>query len=458
MFSSTTSIRSLALCVAAGAAALTACGSGAADPAEDGATPVADDSVGLTAPADDRRSADSVIDGTFVLPDGAWELVGYGTVLVADGEEVVAHHLTSSTCTIGDDFDNEFDVDHASDDGAIITLDLVGPTTDHRLRPLVAAPVCDSGPEDMLDAVDEVFRKHYPFFDERAIDWPTEVETIASTGTDPASLQAGLAEFMVRLGDGHTTFDDLDLQPDLTGFGVDGVDDIEAVEALMNEALDAALAGLADAQVDATGSVAWGTLDSGTGYLLLTQFFGLTADGNARTERDALVAALDQAIADLADVESLVIDLRFNEGGDEDLAVSAAGYFVDAPTEAYRKWPYAEPDPLVQTIVVEPQSVFFDGPVILLTSPVTASAAEVFGLAMRSIAETTIVGRPSYGEFSDAIDWVLPDGTEFTMSMEVYTDLDGLGYESVGLPVDVLVPFDEALDAATLCPEHLPTE
>ncbi len=115
---------------------------------------------------------------------------------------------------------------------------------------------------------------------------------------------------------------------------------------------------------------------------------------------------------------------------------------------AYRKWAHAQPDPFVQVIEIEPRAERFEGEVMVLTSPITASAAEVFALATAEVADATVVGNRSFGEFSDAIDWVLPNGTEFTMSMEVYTDLDGVDHEAAGVPVDLETRFDESLDAA----------
>ena len=69
-------------------------------------------------------------------------------------------------------------------------------------------------------------------------------------------------------------------------------------------------------------------------------------------------------------------------------------------------------------------------------------------MAMAEAADATLVGNPTAGEFSDAIDWVLPDGTEFTLSMENYTDLDCTNHEVSGIPVDIEMPFDQAFQAA----------
>ena len=406
-----------------------------------------DDTVSATAPDTDREVAATVTNGTFTLPDGAYAMVGYGTVLVADGDEITPHYVTRSTCTPGDPFDNDLDVDHATDDGDQVLIDVVGSTTDYRLRPLLEAPTCDSDASASVTAIDEVFSTHYPFFDERDVDWPTEIRAIRSSVDDGSTtLRESLAAFMLGLGDGHTTLPDLDVSVDPADFGVDGITSVDDLARLVDSELDATLTRLETVNTDPTGNVAWGTFTDRTdvGYLFIGGFLG---DGDPVADRAVIIAALDDAVASFDTVDRLVVDMRFNAGGFEDLAATTAGYFATEPTDAYRKWPYGEPDPVVQTVIIEPQSKRFDGEVTILTSPITASAAEAFVLAMRPVADATVLGTPSFGEFSDAIDWTLPDGTEFTMSMEVYTDLDDNNFEAVGIPVDVAAPFDESIDA-----------
>lgn len=410
----------------------------------------ASDSVSVSNPGTDRVLLDPVIDTMLALPDGWFEMAGYGTVLHVDGDEITPHFVTSSTCVVGDGFDNELPVDHASDDG-IITLDLVGPTTDYRLVPLAGSLSCETAADETVTALDELFTTHYPFFDQRGFDWTEAVADLRSAfEIDSDSFEQSLITVLVELGDGHTTLDDLDLDidPDIDAFGLTDVTTLDELEAAIGEEFDRTIARIDDATTDETGSVAWGRLDADTGYLIMVAFEGIGGQDDALADRDALAAALDAAILDLADVEHLVVDMRFNGGGYEDLAVLAAGYFVDDTAPAYRKWAHAQPDPFVQTIDVEPQRVFFDGEVTVLTSPLTASAAEAFTLAMVEAVDATIVGNPSFGEFSDAIDWTLPDGTELTISMENYTDLDGTNHEAIGIPVDVTVPFDQSVDAA----------
>jgi hypothetical protein len=394
-----------------------------------------------------------VTDTVLALPDGLFELAGYGTVLHVDGDDVTPFYVTSSTCVPGETFDNELPVDHAGGDGTI-TIDLVGPTTDYRLRPLQGDLACESDASDTLLAVDELFTTHYPFFERRDFDWPDAFADIeAATNADPGAFEEAFARALVDLGDGHTTLDDLDIDPDVDAFGLDNVSTLEQLEPVIGEEFDRSLASIDDITADGTGSVAWGRVNDDVGYLIMVAFESISGDdGDPVADREALRTALDEAIAELAEVDRLVVDMRFNVGGYEDLAVLAAGYFVDEPTPAYRKWAHAQPDPVAQVVEIRPQDAFFGGRVAVVTSPITASAAEAFTLAMVEVADADLIGSPSFGEFSDAIDWVLPNGTEFTISMENYTDLAGTNHEATGLPVDVSAPFDEAIEVAA---EHL---
>src|SRR6185312_943777 len=74
------------------------------------------------------------------------------------------------------------------------------------------------------------------------------------------------------------------------------------------------------------------------------------------------------------------------------------------------------------------------GPVYLLTSDVTLSAAEVFGLYMRALPNVVQVGETTRGAFSDMIEKPLPNGWLLDISAEVYRDPDGRSYEAHGLP------------------------
>ncbi len=437
------SARPLALPSLALAALLVAGACGSGDSLAAGNDPV---SVSASNPGD-LATLDPAVDTTIALPDGWYEMAGYGTVLAVDGDEVTPHYVTASTCVVGEPFDNALPVDHADDDG-VITLDLVGPTTDYRLLPLTEAPMCESTSDAALTALDELFSTHYPFFAERGVDWPAVVASLEADANDPDDFEAALGAALVDIGDGHTMVEGFEVDPDLSAFGEPGIESIDDLGELVGAEFDRTIDRIDGATADATGSVAWGELEPGVGYLIIVAFEGISGEDDPVADREALRAALDEAIADLDRYDRLVVDLRFNGGGYEDLAVLAAGYFVDETTPAYRKWAHAEPDPVVQVVEVEPQAIVCHGEIVVLTSPMTASAAEAFLLAITEVTDAIVVGGPSFGEFSDAIDWTLPDGTELTLSMETYTTLDGENYEAVGVPVDVPASLTSTVDVA----------
>lgn len=85
-------------------------------------------------------------------------------------------------------------------------------------------------------------------------------------------------------------------------------------------------------------------------------------------------------------------------------------------------------------------------PMILLTSTTTASAAEVFTLAIRQLRGAMLVGEASAGSFSDELPKSLPNGILYTLSSEYFFDVNDEFYEDRGIPVDVEVPFPTAED------------
>jgi carboxyl-terminal processing protease len=86
----------------------------------------------------------------------------------------------------------------------------------------------------------------------------------------------------------------------------------------------------------------------------------------------------------------------------------------------------------------------YTGPVYLLTSNVTVSAAEIFAMAMRALPNVTHAGEPTRGSLSDMLAKRLPNGWGVTLSNEIYLDKDGALWEGKGiapeLPITVFAP------------------
>jgi carboxyl-terminal processing protease len=196
---------------------------------------------------------------------------------------------------------------------------------------------------------------------------------------------------------------------------------------------------------------AWGPIGD-VGYVSITSMDGLSAGGNEGGDVTAAHTAMERVLGDLGGSRGLVIDVRANEGGWDSVSLAIATWFVggraEAWTEQIRNGPahddFSEPEPV---FVQAAQPGAFDGPVVLLTSGGTFSAAETFVLAMRVREDVTVLGEPTSGHLSDLIDGKLPNDWRFTLSAERYL-AGGALYEALGVPVEVAVPFDpQALQA-----------
>jgi carboxyl-terminal processing protease len=170
---------------------------------------------------------------------------------------------------------------------------------------------------------------------------------------------------------------------------------------------------------------------------------------------------MKEVIASLRGVRGLVIDIRYNGGGQDAVALAIAGYFTDTPKKCYSKQAYfggrlTEP---YEVTVLPAVGDRLAVPLVFLTSDMTVSAAEIFALDLKALPSTVQLGQPTRGALSDRLEKVLPNGWSFSLSNEVYKDPHGRVFEVVGVPPDVvtewpsprspdLVRFQRDIDAA----------
>jgi carboxyl-terminal processing protease len=138
------------------------------------------------------------------------------------------------------------------------------------------------------------------------------------------------------------------------------------------------------------------------------------------------------------DITTLIIDLRFNGGGEDENSMTWASWLVNASKTVIKRtarWGNSVTEPTYVTIT--PQQNAFDGNIIVLTSQFTVSAAENFLLALQQYDHVTVIGEQTQGAFSDMLGKNLPNGFEFTLSNEIFSDLNNNLYEGKGLPTDI---------------------
>jgi hypothetical protein len=198
----------------------------------------------------------------------------------------------------------------------------------------------------------------------------------------------------------------------------------------------------------ARNDFAWGRIGT-VGYLAITGMDDLSRSGSKSDDVKTADRTIARALRDLRGVEAIVVDVRGNGGGWDAVSLTLARHFAGDRKLVWSKQRRDGPrhndfSDWKDVYVGNATDDAFGGPVVLLTSGGSTSAAETFALAMRVRDNVTILGETTSGHFSDMYDERLPNGWEIELSGERYRAADGQIYEGRGLPPDVPVLFDPA--------------
>lgn len=242
-----------------------------------------------------------------------------------------------------------------------------------------------------------------------------------------------------------------EVSPPLSPEEIDAVNAYVSQQASLDRAITLAYAeDEASIKSAANDLITWFAAD-GIGYLAIDAMLGFGDSEDNDDELSQLNRALDQALQDLQDVDPLIVDIRRNGGGKDFLSLAIAGRFAANQTLAYSKQArVGDSRDAAREVYVSPEGEFqYLGNVVLLTSAETASGAEVFALAMRELANVTVMGEATQGGLSDQLDKRLTNGWSASVANEFYLSAGGEWFEGLGIPVDIEVPqfTKEARDA-----------
>ena len=155
-----------------------------------------------------------------------------------------------------------------------------------------------------------------------------------------------------------------------------------------------------------------------------------------------LAEALDRIARDFETLQGIIVDIRDNPGGEDDIAIAIINRFCDRRRIAFRRKTKIGPgkndfSPM-KAWYLEPQgNARFTGPIVLLTCDSVFSGGEAFALAIRQLPHVTILGDRTNGIFSYQLEKKLPNGWEYCLSYQVYLSADMVCYEGKGVPVDI---------------------
>lgn len=311
-------------------------------------------------------------------------------------------------------------------------------------RPLPRLQPMDS--ETATKAFEQVwsdFDREYAMFGLRAeVDWKKLRETIqprAAQAKTNYELAVILAELLAPLKDLHVS----------VRVGDEYVPVYDRPRSLNASfaALDKMIKGLKDRGKD----LAAGRTDDGIGYINIF-----------RLSDAALPKNFDATLAAFADTWALVIDLRFNGGGNETLAQQIAARLTDErrvySVNQYRSGPaHADLGEKLERTIDSRGIWTYRGPVIVLIGQKTMSSAESFALMLAQCPQITTMGDRTAGSSGNPRQLRLPGDISVTLPRWIDMDPTGKSIDTVGVepkikvsftPAEFTPLFDPVLDAA----------
>ena len=182
-------------------------------------------------------------------------------------------------------------------------------------------------------------------------------------------------------------------------------------------------------------------LPGNVGYVRLDQFADPVYAG------ETAVAAMNF----LANCDAVIIDLRFNGGGEEKMVRLLSSYFFKEPTQINSLY-FTETDSLEQswTYSYVPGKKLIDADLYILTSPGTGSGAEAFTYGMKHSKRATIIGETTGG----AAHWVeyfdFPN-LKVRVKLPIARPINPVtktSWERVGVVPHIDIPCSKAFDTA----------
>lgn len=406
---------------------------------------------------------------------GVWRSRGYGFVLVIHKDDYTLYEESAVSCvavyggTLGDLAQRYTDLEVSANRNSFSAKRNTGITRISYQR-LQAMPASFSGveigsehgPQINFDIFCQSMAEQYAFFELKGVDW-SALCTIHRPQIKPDTLPGALFNAMVSmlrpLRDGHVRL--------LTPVGnfasgslpalykrlaqeLEAGEDTRDVPSFLAQLRESLRETIREDYIQGKSAFAgdrlleWGRLDERTGYLVIRAMAGQSGRiGAPQADLKVVDMALLRLLAELGSTERLVIDLRANGGGYDGVALRLASYFIDRKRLAFSKVA-RNGDRLtgVQRISVAPNPAgAYKGDIVVLTSELTASAAEIFLLALLQRPGLTIIGEPTQGILSDTLERHLPNGWLLTLSNEIYRAYDGEHYEDCGIPPHIRIPF-----------------
>ncbi|WP_164827997.1 S41 family peptidase [Paenibacillus ehimensis] len=384
-----------------------------------------------------------------------WQSEGYNYILEMDGENVIVYNFTKDSLL-------PFAYGQIEKDGVIYVEKFHGNpllnTTLWKRAPLghfqngilteetgavkrykkidelpkVKINAFTKDPIQNFETLWQIFDERFSLFELAKVDWKQVYEEYRPKVTEQTSeeeLRLLFKEMIGKLNDGHTMI--------LSGTTTTVSREESEREKLYNENEETMRKNIlgylnGPLQKRLNDQLQYGQTKDGIGYIDMNGF--------GEFDMKKIDAALADVAKELAGSRGVVIDLRFNGGGSDAFAVAFANRFADQKKLAFSKQArsggheqFLAPTP----IYIKPQGESIPADkIVVMTSEVTASAAEIATMSLKEIDRVTVIGETTRGIHSDVLMNILPNEWIVMLSAEQYKAADGKVYERVGLKPD----------------------
>ncbi|KZN31625.1 serine hydrolase [Pseudoalteromonas luteoviolacea] len=435
-----------------------------------------DDDVKVIKPDNKDRPA--------VLADfaGDWNLSGQGQIWSITKDGLTTYNFNSKTCIKAeqqskDDLSEAIKYMSMSDKKDSLTFDSPA-SSDLMLSKLDTLPEhCQASQltkqmnyPQIFDYVWHTLNEYYAFFAIRGIDWQqvySENKPKVTASMSKDEFIEVMDEIFTEFGDGHLSLSD-EFDNSADGNKIDSL--LKEALLLDGENVDEAIAHLHQQEVQVlkhlmedgqlhtyenSDALFYGNISNNLGYIRIDRVYHMVQDDSdddliSKIERDLenTDKVMQKVLEDLEDTESIIIDLRYNGGGFDDISRKIAGYFTEqayvfGTKQISNKMHQGQ---LLELKVTPSESHTYTKPIYVLIGENTGSGAEVLAQALKVLPHSTLIGEATNGSVSDSLTHELPGGWELSLSHEVYKNNAGKILEKAGVTPDVLMPAYASVD------------
>jgi carboxyl-terminal processing protease len=314
----------------------------------------------------------------------------------------------------------------------------------------------------------ETYKNHYAYFELNKLNWDSlyknSKEKITSKTTE-VELYLVLQELVDSLKDNHGSIEPTEKVYEL----IEKQNETDEKSTQQKKYGDFEIAGLVanhfikESPTKDSWILKWGKMDNNIGYIqinamwmfadlelsdslvkengfvptYLDKFDKLSYEKQIEMEVKGVSSLMDKVMKDLGSTEFMIIDVRFNGGGQDAVGLEVLRHFNKAKKQIASKKAKFENGYTKNTpIYLEPSVKPYTKPIYLLTSQQSASATDMMALGSMEITQLKRIGSHTNGAVSDALQKTLPNGWDFSLSNEIYTDNNDKCYENIGVPVD----------------------